>query len=396
MLSDTPKPPLFTNAYLIIAASNLLMLTGFGIFLVFPLFILHIGGSKTDIGILMGIMPLSAVLCRPLISVQVDRIGRKKSYIIGCIIMAMVSFSYRYFDRNIDAVFFFHFFLRFIHGIGFAFCIVASYTLVTDLIPVSRFNEGFGFFGVTGLFGIAAGPILAEWLIRRIGFDAMFICSTSICLAALVIALPIRDMYTFQRQENGPSFFKVFRHPVLLRITLIGVCFGVGFSAHSSFVAPYAQNKGLLVSTYFAAYSAAAILTRISGGRLADRLGEVRIIPFGLVGTATGFISLTQIDTSTGLFAAGFITGMGHGILFPCLVALAIRPTPPQNRGKANGVFTGGVDSGIFCGSLFLGLIGEYLGYSKLFFVASGSFLIGLVFFLRWRPLFKRATMNHG
>lgn len=392
MLSDTSRPQLFTKAYLMIAASNLLMLTGFGIFLVFPLFILHIGGNKTDIGILMGIMPLSAVLCRPVISVQVDRIGRKKSYLTGCIIMTVVSFSYQFFDRNIDTVFWIHFLLRFVHGIGFAFCIVASYTLVTDLIPVSRFNEGFGLFGVTGLFGIAAGPVLAEWVILHLGYVNMFVWAAGICMLALLIALPIKEIYLFQTHEKGASFFKVFRSPILLRVTLIGVCFGIGFSAHGSFVAPYAQNKGLLASIYFAAYSAAAILTRIVGGRLADRLGEVRIIPFGLVTTAAGFLTLIQIGTAPGLFVAGFITGMGHGILFPCLVSLAIRPTAPQNRGKANGVFTGGVDSGMFCGSLLLGLVGEHFGYPKLFSVASGSFLIGLIFFLRWRTSFREGV----
>jgi MFS family permease len=204
---------------------------------------------------------------------------------------------------------------------------------------------------------------------------------------ALVASLPIKEHYVFRSHPGDESFFKVLRHPVLFRVTLIGLFFGLGFAAHGSFVAPYAQSKGLLVSMYFIAYSAAAILSRIISGRIVDRLGEGRIVPFALIATGVGFTSLGLVDSAKGLWASGFITGLGHGILYPCLVAMAIRPMPSQNRGKANGVFTGGVDAGMFCGSIALGFIGEQLGYNAIFLAAGAAFLTGLAFFWNWRTI---------
>jgi predicted MFS family arabinose efflux permease len=70
--------------------------------------------------------------------------------------------------------------------------------------------------------------------------------------------------------------------------------------------------------------------------------------------------------------------GCGHGFLFPCLNALAIRNEPINIRGKINGVFTGGLDGGIFLGSIVLGYIGEWVGFRALFLAAGISILPGL------------------
>lgn len=107
-LSAPINPPLYTRDFLLLALSNMLMITGFGFFLVFSLFILHIGGNKSDIGILIGITPLASVLSRPLVSVQVDRIGRKKSYILGGMIIGFLSLAFQFFMQDIGAVFFIH------------------------------------------------------------------------------------------------------------------------------------------------------------------------------------------------------------------------------------------------------------------------------------------------
>ncbi|MGW8192691.1 MAG: hypothetical protein ACWGOX_00360 [Desulforhopalus sp.] len=52
------------------------MITGIGMFYMFPLFVLELGGSRADIGLLVGLMSLAAVAGRPLVSNMVDRIGR--------------------------------------------------------------------------------------------------------------------------------------------------------------------------------------------------------------------------------------------------------------------------------------------------------------------------------
>jgi len=78
------------------------------------------------------------------------------------------------------------------------------------------------------------------------------------------------------------------------------------------------------------------------------------------------------------LAISGLMSGCGHGFLFPCLNALAIRNEPIHIRGRITGVFTGGIDMGVFVGSIILGYIGQLAGFRALFFAAGISLLIGL------------------
>ena len=352
-MTDTPyyeDAAIFTKPFVYIAITNLLANSANGMFFVFPLFVLHIGGGKTDIGMLMGTMSLAAVLCRPWVSNLVDRVGRKKTLMIGCFVMAAVSVLHILFQQEISSVLVILLGLRLLFGVGWAMCLVGSFTLATDVIPQSRFNQGIGIFGITNLIGIAIGPMLAEWLVRRVGFTAMFTIAAAVCVATICCAVPIVDRYVSQKRQATGSFFGVLRNVSLLKYSLIGLVSGIqsGGPMPDSWL-PLPRKMGLQVGLYFAAYSVMAILSRIAGGRLADSVGEARILPFALLFTAVGFFLLVFVDSTPVLIVTGMVTGFGHGLTTPCLMTLAIRYIPSGHRGKANGLFSGGFDSGVFC-----------------------------------------------
>jgi MFS family permease len=106
------------------------------------------------------------------------------------------------------------------------------------------------------------------------------------------------------------------------------------------------------------------------------------VIPYALVITGAGLFMLIFLGGNPILILSGFLTGLGHGCLLPCLNAMAIRSEPVEIRGKITGVFTGGIDAGIFLGSILLGYIGEWAGFRILFFSASLSLFFGLLIFL--------------
>jgi predicted MFS family arabinose efflux permease len=60
---------------------------------------------------------------------------------------------------------------------------------------------------------------------------------------------------------------------------------------------------------------------------------------------------------------------------------MAIRDEPAAIRGKATGIFTGGLDAGIFAGSLMLGYIGDWFGLNTLFVCAGLSMAAALILF---------------
>ncbi len=370
---------LYNANFITMALANLFTISSLGAFFLFPLYIINHGGSKSDIGIVMGIFALSAVLCRPWISNMVDRIGRKRSYTVGCIITSILPLLYLLLQGSLSEFYLPLLFLRVIHGVGVAICFTASFTYIADIVPPDRLNEGIGMFGVTGLIGLAIGPVVAEIIIGRFGFAIFFLAAAGMAVTGLVLHLPLRESYRRSAHESSASFFSVMFRQRSLTVAMLAALFGFGLSAAIGFISPFAREQAIaFISLYFICYSGAAVLTRFFGGRLADRVGEDRIIPYALALTGAGLFALIFLAGNAVLIIAGLMSGCGHGLLFPCLNALAIRDEPIDIRGKITGVFTGGLDAGAFVGSMMLGYIGEWAGFKALFFTAGLALLLGL------------------
>jgi MFS family permease len=375
---------LYSRTFFSLALANLSCLSSFGTFFLFPLFITAHGGDQVDIGIIMGAFALSSVLCRPWISDMIDRIGRKKSYAVGSMIMTLMPLAYLFFRGALDSFYLPLIMVRVVHGIGFAICITAVFTYIADIIPNERLNGGLGMFGISGLMGTALGPVLAEIVIHEAGFDLLFIVAAAMSGVGLIIQYPLKDTYVRVVKPVESSFFLVLQKRRVSMIAAIALLFGFGLAAANGFVAPFASERRIsFISLYYIAYSSAAILTRLLGGSFIDRQGEDKIIPYALALTGGGLLMLVFMKQSGMLFVSGFMTGCGHGLLYPALIAHAIRGEPQNVRGKITGAFTGSIDAGAFVGSVILGYVGELVGFPALFLAAGAAVLCAIFIFRR-------------
>ena len=373
---------MYTPSFVLMAAANLFTVSSFGCFFLFPLFITSHGGSKTDIGIVIGATALSSVLCRLWISEMIDRVGRKRSYGIGCIVTSLVSFSYLMFQGELAGFYLPLLLVRLLYGVGLAICFTSGFTYIADIVPINRLNEGIGMFGATALVGMGIGPVIAEIIIGEFGFPFFFLVASGMAFVGFFLHIPLEESYDVRVSGSETSFFSVLSRKKMLLIVVLAALFGFGLAASSNFVSPFAKEQHIsFISLYFIAYSSAAVMTRFFGGRLADRVGEERIIPYALIITGTGFLVLMALGGDMILLVSGFMSGCGHGFLFPCLNALALRDEPRGIRGKINGIFTGGIDAGAFSGSIILGYIGQWCGFQALFFIAGIALFAGFMIY---------------
>ena len=377
---------LYTFPFVAMSLANMFVAASVGSFFLFPLFVTNHGGSESDIGIVMGVMVTASVLLRPWISEMIDRIGRKRSYAIGTVGLIVIPLFYLLFHGELSGFYLPLVGVRIVHGVGIALCYTAVFTFIIDIIPSHRMNEGIGMFGVSGLLGLGVGPAFAEAVVRHFGFAALFICVSAMGAASFLLQLPLKESYdpSVQEDKQRASFFTVLKKGRILLVAFLALLFGFGLSASGSFVSPFAKQQGIsFISLYFLSYSAAAILTRFIGGRLADRFGEDRVAPYALVITGLGLVTMTLLGTKGYvLIVSGVMTGTGHGFLFPTLNSLAVRREPIEVRGRVTGIFTGGIDLGIFIASVSLGFIGDWFGLRFVFVAAGLAFFTGLVVFL--------------
>jgi MFS family permease len=379
-MSSQETPKLYTPSFIAFGFANFFTVSSFGIFFLLPLYIKSRGGSALDIGIVMGVFSLAAVLCRPWISEMIDRIGRKKSYTLGSLIMTAFPLAYLLFRGSLSLFYLPLILVRVIHGVGLAICFTAVFTYIADIIPESRLNEGIGIFGVTGLMGMAIGPLIGEIIIERFGFSLFFMTASATASLGLIIHLSLKESFKHGDRSASHSFFSLLTKKTIFPVAIIAFIFGIGLAATGNFISPFAKEQGLpFISLFYICYSSAAVVTRIGGGRLADRVGEDRIIPYALLLTGCGLMVLIFPGGSALLAISGLMSGCGHGFLFPCLNSLILRNEPIEIRGKITGVFTGGIDAGTFAGSIALGYIGELAGFQALFLAAGLILLLGLL-----------------
>lgn len=368
---------LYTPAFFALFIANLAIVASFTCYFLFPLFITSHGGDSTDIGILMGVFALASAACRPWVSPLIDRFGRKHCFTSGCMIMISLPICYPMFAQSPLPLFALSL-IRIVHGVGMAVCFTSVFTFIADLVPPARLNEGIGLFGTSGLIGIAVGPTIAEWSLHTGGFNGLFWSSSLLATLALLVHLPLREaMSPSPVGQPVIGFFALLRQARHARVALLAALFGIGVSTTGNFIAPLCDERNLnLVTPFFVSYSIAAIAMRLFVGRVADRVGERRVLPWALLVCALGLVLVLPATNYTLLAVSGLVCGAGHGLLFPTLNTLAIRDIPAAYRGRVTGIFTGAIDSGIFIGSIGLGLAAKIVSLPVLF-VISATLLLG-------------------
>ena len=393
---QTEPEPIFNRQFVILWATNFFAVASMSSLFLFPLFIISHGGTKADIGILMGAMALSSVIGRPWVSQVIDRIGRKKSYLLGIMISTVMPVTHIYFKGELSDFYFLLFGARIIHGVGIAFSFTASTTIIADILPKERLNEGLGIFGITAVSGMAFGPAVAEPIIRFFGYNAFFLTASLFGAISWLLQTGLKETYiSLPQSSSSVSFLMVLKRKKVFGVAIMALLFGSGMAAQSGFVSPYAEHLGIKgVSLFFITYSATAVVVRIFGGRLADRVGEDRIVPWAFIISAMGFLSLLALQNNWYLVLSGLICGTGHAFIFPCLNAIAVRNEPIEIRGKIAGIFTGGMDSGMLCGSILLGYVGEWFGYRPIFLTTSILLVSASLFFLGYLSKIVRASIT--
>lgn len=116
---------------------------------------------------------------------------------------------------------------------------------------------------------------------------------------------------------------------------------------------------------------------------LADIREKKKLILFMLVCSAGALLFLAFAWNSLILSIASFAVGF-TSIVPQLIVPLAAQLADPKERGRIIGTVMSGLLIGILVSRTFSGLVGEYLGWPAVYFIASGLMIL-LAFFLAFR-----------
>jgi MFS family permease len=343
-----------------------------------PFRILELGGSKVTAGLFLGLLTYASAIAAPLMGALADRVGRRRTLVVCGAAIAALSLAYAgTTDFRVLLG------LAALHGVFWAGLLSASAAYVTEVIPPGRRAEGLGYWGLAGVFAVAAAPSLGLWIY---GYGWLWLCVSVgvLNVAMAVIAWTLEE--DRQPRLTVPGLPLFHRDVLEWRVLVVAVTlflYAFGYGAVTSFVALYADANAVSPrGLYFTIFAITIVVSRPFLGRLADRTGHRRVFLPCLALIVVGYVLLALGGTRPWLIASGIAFGIGFGSAYPIFVAYVIHHVGAARRGAAFGAMIAAFDTGIGTGSIVAGAIVQRAGFGTAYAVAAVVASLAIPYFL--------------
>jgi MFS family permease len=343
---------------------------------ILPVYVVSLGYSMFEAGLVAGLLPFTALLLRPLVGWMVDAWRRRPMVLIGTGCYAVANLMYLAFS-SLPMILI----SRIIHGYGLSNYSTASSAFLTDIAPRHRRAEAVGYYAVAWDIGLLIGPALVFFLVQYAGFQRIFLLMAGLACVALLISIPVREARPPRAEPMPPWQPKTgIVSKAALPAAWMAFCLGMGVAPVTTFIAIFARERGIdNPGLYFTVQALALMLSRTFSGRLADRRGRLFVIVPGMICMAFGLLLIPFAHSLLQLMLAAVFIGLGFGSCQPATMALAVDPVHPDERGMALSTYFIGFDSGISVGSFIPGAIAAGFGFNAAWVFSSICVLFGLL-----------------
>lgn len=405
------KDRLFTPVFIIlIAASLCCFVTGQGLNAGTSVYISRLGGTATLAGVGALVFSVSALVGRIASGPLADTRGRRIVMLVGVVILFAGTFGTAV-AGNVDLMMLW----RALQGLGFSCVTTAAATAAADVLPAERLGEGIGYYGLAQAFAMTIGPALGIALVMVDPPETLYWGLTLVVAVAFVLTLfcgyekhperlPLTATYRERMKAAGPggaggegaslrtatsdasaeSDAQEGKGAVARLIAMFAAPGALAGGIPILFFAPAAGFEiyfiGLLGNDlqignggfFFTVSAITMILVRVSSKAFMDRVPALKVyavaIAAGLVCFAIMFCATLHLVEGVALQALFYGSGMFYGVCFglalPVNQAVAVKNSPAEKWGAANGLFLLLFDLGMGVSSVIWGVTNDLFGFS--------------------------------
>ncbi len=362
---ETKSQRLLSRQFVLLLASTSMFGFSWSFYLILPkFFATALDMDAAAIGRAVSVQGLTAVATTPVVGWLVDRFERRRWLIVGNLILMLTGVLYLLVDREGPMLYA----AQICWGIGMVMAFNSAGTMTADIAPSDRMAQALGLFGAANLGMNAVSPTLGELLADTTGWRAVFLVSAVAGLVASLFSTRLEEPPRHRPSGHEP------RIPILnasLR-RVYGTMFlmTAGFTALFTLHQPYALSLGVTeVRSFFIGFAIVALSVRLGGGRLIDGFGVLRSSVVALCIYATVPPALALLGPHR-LFVIGAMMGLGHGIAYPAVTALAIARADIASRGMVVSIVHGAFNAGHAFFAFALGSAVAAWGYGATFWTA--------------------------
>jgi EmrB/QacA subfamily drug resistance transporter len=354
-----------------------------------------------------------------------DIFGRRTFFLFGVVVFALSSLAIGFAPNDTVLVAF-----RAIQGIGAAFMMPATLSIITQAFPPHQRGMAIGTWAGVSALALAIGPVVGGFLTEQVSWRAIFfinppiaiiavavtlfatresrdetvdktvdylgIAALTVGLTALVLALvegnswhwgspriiglfaiavvALVGFVQIERRVKAPMIdFAFFRSRTSLGANLVGFLITFAMFAQFFFITIYMQNilhySPLQTGIRFLPSTLVIIVMGPLAGRLTDRVGPRPLMTLGLVIVSTAILIQSRITVHSGygLLLPGFILmGVGMGLVMSPMSTAAMNAVDRSKAGAASGVLSMSRMIGSTFGVALMGALVTTIGRSKI------------------------------
>ena len=262
--------PLFTRPFLVTCLATFFFYPSFYLILpVMPLYVAGMGGTSTQLGLIIGLFAFMAMILRPPAGWIIDTRGSYLVLLSGMAIFVLSSLGYLL-AQSVDAVLA----LRLFHGMGMGLFPTAATVVVAEVAPLPRRGEAMGWFGIANSVGMVFGPAAGTAVAGRMGFPVLFVVAAGVALLGLVcIGMLPRVGKPSGAMSPRPRLADLFS-PAAILPSVILLFLYVPYGAMVAFIPIIAFQRGLTnVGIFYTVFAVAVLLVRARAGPSPMRRG---------------------------------------------------------------------------------------------------------------------------
>ncbi len=319
--------------------------------IVFPylsIYIVALGATATQLGIVNSAGMALAGLIAPLTGWFIDRIGPKKIYLFGITVLAIAYFTYSLAHSWTVTIF-----AMAAYWLGNSVSVHSCATVCGNCLSNEDRATGMTICETVaaGLLGMV-GPMLGAWMVASFGgvsadnIRPLFLVALAVTVGSFFVVLTQLSPRKWHVRGASPAFFRDIYQVIKeghhlkrwLVIASIGqLPIGMVFPFSQVFAHQIKGAEQYVLGAMVTGSAVASILFAIPLGRLADRVGRKRVLYMTIPLFWVSNIVLVLAPSPAFLIAAGILQGF-HYMGSPILVAMERELVPAAQMGRWVGI----------------------------------------------------------
>lgn len=369
------------------------MLTVFSTNLLAPILPVHFklqGLSESEIGFIMGIVSLGALVVRPWSGMSVDLRGSRWTILFGQI-LTLIGIAAFVWTTSFWPLLL----LRFYQGIAMAFYGTGSITFASCVETPENTSAAIAYFSLFTMIGLGIGTSVAPLVYGSLGFTPVIAISLTAVLGALLFMKAYSKPVPRCESDLRAPFRTVLTTKVVLAPSVCLFASNFALGTAFTFVPLLSLAQGIThYFVFFVAFSIAVVCARLGVQAINSRWGPERTsIGASLLNALSAL--LLAVLPSIGTYAvAGILIGFGFGIVYPTLAGYLVQHVNPANKGTALSILSGAGDIGNALGASVLGIVAQTLGFTAVF-AGAALVIIACTYYFYSTLLIRRQAGMH-